>query len=122
MRLAMRKYLLGFTIFLVGFISVSFVSGQNLPDSDEYSVYSDLLKTEFTGQGIKQLVIKKETTVEDFSDEEITTEGLNGSLQTLNKETTDDFISRNKYISTLTDKFNLQIKVNLVGSEIDKIF
>lgn len=120
----MRKYLkAGFIVFLVGFICANFIPAQNTPDLDEYSVYSDLLKEEFIGKRTKQIVIKKETAVQNFSaNEKIPTEGLQGSLSSLKKETAEDFLLRNKQSAKLTDKFKLKVKINLVGEEIDKIF
>jgi hypothetical protein len=107
-------------IFLSGFWANS-VSAQNNPDLDEYSVFSALLQQEFIGKGTKQLVIKNQTDIYNFSNNE-TLDNLQKYLLPLEKETFLDFSSRNKQSADLKNKFNLKVKINLVGEEIGRIF
>lgn len=119
------KFLFWFSIVttaaLISISCVSSVVAQNAPDSDEYSVYAALLQQEFVGKGTKEIVVRKQTAVDNFSDDESLTD-LMESLPSLAKETFEDFGSRNKNSVELTNKFNLKVKVNLVGEEINRIF
>jgi hypothetical protein len=120
-----RKILSWFSVItIVAFVNLCFASSilaQNAPDSDEYSVYTSLLQQEFIGKGTKEIVVRKQTAIDNFSNDESLTY-LTESLPSLAKETYEDFDSCNKKSTALTDKFNLKVKVNLVGEEIDRIF
>jgi hypothetical protein len=104
-----------------GSSSYNFVSAQVAPDADEFLVYKAVLQS-FIRKETKRLVIRKQTTTvaENFSSR--FGENLIEPLPTLSKETIDDFGSRNQKPVTLTDRFNLKLKINFVGEEINKLF
>lgn len=120
-----KTLLLWFSIIITAaFVCVgclSSVLAQDAPDLDEYSVYTSLLQQEFIAKRTKEIVIRKQTDVENFSDDK-SPAYLTESLPSLEKQTFEDFGSRNKKFAELTEKFNLKVKVNIVGEEIDRIF
>jgi len=104
-----------------GSSSYNHVTAQVAPDADEFLVYKAVLQS-FVRKETKRLVIRKQTTTvaENFSSR--FGENLIEPLPTLSKETIDDFGTRNQKSVTLTDKFNLKLKINFVGEEINKLF
>ncbi len=111
-------------IFVAEFFIVCNISAsaQNTPDSEEYSVYASLLEQKFIRPENKQLVIRKQTMIDDFDDKGMRTKILDYS-KLFAEETTCDFEIRNKKPTELSDKFNLNVKIKfLVQEEIKEIF
>ncbi|HEX8566604.1 MAG TPA: hypothetical protein VF648_13240 [Pyrinomonadaceae bacterium] len=105
----------------IGSSSDSYVSAQTAPDADEFLVYKAILQG-FIRKETKRLVIKKQTSTVSENFASFFGEGLPNILPPLLKETVDDFSSRNQKSATLTNKFDLNVKINFVGEEINKLF
>jgi len=105
-------------LFIIGNISAS---AQNAPDLEEYLVYASLLEQKFIRPETTELVIRKQTMIDDFEDKRRRNKILDLS-KLLGEEIISDFESRNKNSAELTDKFNLKVKMNFLDEEIKEIF
>jgi hypothetical protein len=95
-------------------------TSQDAPDADEYSVYAALLKEMFIRKETKQLVIKKLTTIDEFSTE--APKQTNG-FSSLSQQAINDFKTKNKQAYELNDQFKLDVKINFIRSdELNKLF
>lgn len=100
-------------LFIFGSISTS---AQEKPDSEEYLVYTSLLEHRFIKPEINQLVIRKQTMIDDFEEKSARTAILDAS-KFYGEEIMTDFQSRNKTSAELTDNFNLKVRINLLAQE-----
>jgi hypothetical protein len=111
------------TLVSINFISVTSCLAQNTLNSDEFSIYSTLLQIWSTGDKNQELVIKNKTFVDDININQIDkSKYLIKQMPSLSKEIIDNFSSRNSKPIKIEDKFNLKLKVNVVGEELDQIF
>ncbi len=120
-----RIYLFWFSIIIIlSFVNlgtINFAFAQNVPNSDEYSVYEFLLQQEFITRETKSLVIGNQTLVNNVFSVGAPKD-LIQEFPSLSKETIDEFNFRNSKAVKLTDKFNLKLKVHLIGKELNQIF
>lgn len=120
-KVLLQRFSLSIIFALISFVFASSLLAQNVSEAEEYSVYKSLFQQEFIGKETKELVIKKQTAIENFSDNEPIAY-LIKSLPSLTKETIEDFRLQNKKPTELTNKFNLKVKINLLGEEFDRLF
>ncbi len=114
----MRKFVLPLLVFLlIVFAQVNF--SQTVIEPEEYAVYSSLLNQMFTNEKTNQLVIENLTSADDFQPIQKRKKGLSS----LSKEIIEDSITKNTKSYELSDKFNSEANVKLLGgSEREELF
>lgn len=99
------------------FAAAQACSAQDSIDSEEYVVYSVVLRDAFGDDGTRQFAIKK-TIYSQFIDADY--KSLVKKLS-LDANLVRDFNERNDSDAEIQNRFNLKSKVNLVGDEINEV-
>lgn len=115
----MKNHLLQF-IFIVLFIFIAsqLCLAQNSIGGEEYTVYSDLLKSLYTDDGTSQFAIGKTIRGESIEGNEY----LIRRLSSVDRSLINDFNEKNDSPAKIENRFNLKSKINLIGDEINEIF
>jgi hypothetical protein len=121
----MRKFIL-LPIFFISvgiFAQANFgasIVRQTVLESEEYVVYKALLKQMFISENTKRLIIDGLTEADNFYNDY---PKVRKKFTSRFKGTTEDFITKNTEAYELNDKFNLEVKLNILnGNEREELF
>lgn len=78
------------------------------PDSDEYSVYSDLINSKYIGGGVGLMVVEDQTNAESSAF---------GQLRGVDGELIEDYQAKNKMAYRLDRLFDLRVGYELISEE-----
>lgn len=116
----MRKCIFLSLVFILFSIFAQANFGQTVSEPEEYIVYKALLKQMFIDENTKRLVIEGFTAADDFYNDY---PNVRKKLTSSFKGTTEDFIAKNTKSYELNDKFNLEVKINILnGKERKELF
>jgi phage pi2 protein 07 len=93
------------------------ISSQHGSETEEYAVYDTLIKQRYVRDQVEQIVIKDQTSLDNFNDDELERilQQVTLKLIALQKTTFNDFQAKNKEPHRLDESFNLSVNYVLIS-------